>query len=209
MDQHGNLIYSYLTLRKAVGWIGILLPFTLIFGDFLIFGGRSVLGSISTYYHSGMRDIFVGSVCAIALFMFFYKGYDMWDKWLTNLVGFFALGVAIFPTTEHKPDNTVGVIHLICAACFFLLLACISLFLFTKGGKNRQKVNRNRIYVICGIMIIVSIISIFIFMQFFAREGLKSCFIFWFETLALISFGVSWLTKGGTIYPDKNKGTPE
>jgi hypothetical protein len=27
--------------------------------------------------------------------------------------------------------------------------------------------------------------------------------IFWAETIALIAFGVSWLTKGGTLYPDK------
>jgi hypothetical protein len=27
-----------------------------------------------------MRDVFVGTVCAIALIPFFYKGYDKWDN---------------------------------------------------------------------------------------------------------------------------------
>ena len=36
-DQHQKLIHSYLALRKAVGWIGILLPFTLVAGLFFFF----------------------------------------------------------------------------------------------------------------------------------------------------------------------------
>jgi len=31
-----------------------------------------------------------------------------------------------------------------------------------------------------------------------------SYFVFWAETVALIAFGVSWITKGGTLYPDKS-----
>jgi hypothetical protein len=27
--------------------------------------------------------------------------------------------------------------------------------------------------------------------------------VFWAETIALVAFGVSWLTKGEAIYPDK------
>ncbi|CAB1065964.1 hypothetical protein D1BOALGB6SA_10763 [Olavius sp. associated proteobacterium Delta 1] len=38
--------YSYLVLRKAIGWIGILLPFTLMLGAFLIF--REELAIITT-----------------------------------------------------------------------------------------------------------------------------------------------------------------
>jgi hypothetical protein len=35
--------------------------------------------------------------------------------------------------------------------------------------------------------------------RFFA----DSTFLFWAETIALIAFGVSWITKGGTLLPDK------
>lgn len=208
MKQNDDLIYSYLTLRKAVGWTGILLPFTLIFGDFLCFGGKSVLGSISIYYYSGMRDVFVGAVCAIALFMFFYRGYDAWDRWLTNLVGFFALGVAFFPTKEHETGTIISTVHFISAAGFFILLACISLFLFTKGVRTTRKINRNSIYIFCGIAILACILSIFIFLKFIEEEGSESSFVFWIETIALLSFGISWLTKGGSICPDE-KNTPD
>jgi hypothetical protein len=29
--------------------------------------------------------------------------------------------------------------------------------------------------------------------------------VFWAETLALVAFGISWLTKGGGILPDRRK----
>jgi hypothetical protein len=53
------------------------------------------------------------------------------------------------------------------------------------------------------LIIIACLLGIFIYLKFFYREGSGSSFVFWSETIALIAFGVSWLTKGGTIYPDK------
>jgi hypothetical protein len=31
----------------------------------------------------------------------------------------------------------------------------------------------------------------------------ESSLVYWGETIALVAFGVSWLTKGEAIYPDK------
>jgi hypothetical protein len=56
-----NLDVSYLSLRKSIGWIGILMPWA----------ARAVanvrtdapfLMSISAYYYTSGRDIFVGSL---------------------------------------------------------------------------------------------------------------------------------------------------
>jgi len=197
--------YSYLALRKAVGWIGISLPFVLMLGSFLIFREKPVLKTISLYYHSGMRDVFVGSICSIALFLFFYKGYDKWDNWSGNVAGFFAVGIALFPTSEVGPQNWVGIVHFICAVIFFIILSGISTFLFTRGETNptSQKLTRNKIYLICGLVMIGSLITIMIYFVFFDFENSESCFVYWAETVSLNAFGVSWLTKGGTLYPDK------
>ena len=59
-----SLVISYLSLRKAIGVIGITLPFVLVFGKILL-QGPGLLGSMSSYYHSIMGDVFVGSFCAI------------------------------------------------------------------------------------------------------------------------------------------------
>ncbi len=197
--------YSYLALRKAVGWIGILLPFTLMLGVFLIFKGEIIQKSISHYYHSGMGDVLVGALCAVALFMFFYSGYDKWDDWTGNVAGFFAIGVAWFPTTEVGASDLTGKIHFTCAALFFLTLAIFSLFLFTRKGSNPtpQKLTRNKIYVVCGLIIIACLVAIATYLNFIHSDNHGSGFVFWAEAIALVAFGVSWLTKGGTLYPDK------
>ena len=97
---YSEQIHSYLSLRQAIGWIGILLPFTLMLGVLVIFRGNPVRISISMYYYTGMRDVLVGALCAIGLFLFFYRGYSKWDNWAGNIAGFFALGIALFPTNE-------------------------------------------------------------------------------------------------------------
>lgn len=197
--------HSYLALRRAVGWIGILLPFVLMMGMMLIFKQRPVLKTISLYYYSGMRDVFVGSICSIALFLFFYKGYDKWDNRAANLAGFFAVGIALFPTVREGPLCWTAIVHFICAVFFFIILSLFSIFIFTRTRSfpTRQKQTRNKIYLICGLLMIASLLSIMIYFSFFDYEKSDSCFVFWAETVALMAFGVSWLTKGGTLYPDK------
>jgi hypothetical protein len=208
--QNNSLIHSYLALRKAVGWIGILLPLTLLAGVVLIFRESIILRSISHYYYSGMRDVFVGALCAIALFLFFYRGHDNWgkinwDNWLSSLAGLFAIGIALFPTTESGPTDTTGLIHFVCAAIFFVILALFSMFIFTKKGKSPtdEKIVRNRIFRICGAIMLACLLAIFLFMNTSHTHESASSFVFWAESIALVAFGISWLTKGGSLYPDK------
>jgi len=182
-----------------------------MFGVFLIFKGEIIQESISHYYYTGMRNVFVGALCAVALFMFFYSGYDKRDDWVGHIAGFFALVVAWFPTTEVGPSNWIGKIHFASATVFFLTLAVFSLFLFTKTKKGSdptpQKLKRNKIYIICGVIMIACLIAIVIYKNFIQADNSESSFVFWAETVALVAFGVSWLTKGETIYPDKLEKT--
>jgi len=197
-------IYSYLALRKAVGWIAILLPFVMMLGVWLIFGGRFTLYTISMYYYSGMRDVFVGALCAIGLFLFFYHGYDRWDDWLGNIAGFCVICIAWFPTSKMEPLDWKGTIHFIAAIVFFITLACFSLFLFTRKDKvpTPRKLQRNRIHITCGVLMAVCLASIMIYFQFFQENYPHTSFVFWAETVALEAFGVSWLTKGGVVLAD-------
>jgi hypothetical protein len=203
-DKYAMHMYSYLALRKAVGWIGILLPFVLMAGLYLLFNHDALPPSISDYYYTGMRNVFVGGLCAVGLFMFFYCGYDQWDNWTGNIAGLFAIGVAFFPTTESGATDLIGWIHYASAAIFFLSLSFFSLVLFTKTKKGHEptpeKRKRNKIYIICGIIMIACIVGI-------ALKGLfgpmQFAFVYWAETVALVAFGISWLTKGEALYPDK------
>jgi hypothetical protein len=195
--------YSYIALRKAVGWIGILLPFALSFGASVIFN-EDPQNSMSHYYYTSMRNLFVGALCSVGLFLFFYAGYDKWDDWAGNLAGALAIGIAWLPTTQYGLD-TIGILHFVCAVIFFLILACISIFLFTKTDKGRNldkpKKNRNILYRICGYIIIACLFAMLIYVLFLQDDKVTSL-IYWAEAVALVAFGVSWLTKGGSIFPD-------
>ena len=56
---------------------------------------------------------------------------------------------------------------------------------------------------ICGLVMIACLVVIFIYFNFIQSDNSDSSLVFWGETIALIAFGISWLTKGGTLYPDK------
>ena len=197
--------YSYLALRKAVGLIGISLPFALMLGTLLIFEETVVQRSISHYYHTGIGDVFVGALCAVALFLFFYSGYDWRDDWAGNVAGLSAIGVAWVPTTEVGPSDVTGKIHLACAALFLITLTVFSLYLFRLKGPNptQRKLARNWIYTICGLIMAGCLIAIAIYLNLVHDDGVRSSFVFWAETVTLVVFGVSWLTKGGTLCPDR------
>jgi hypothetical protein len=161
------LVLSYLSLRKAVGIIGFALPFVLAFGKILL-QGPGIQGSISCYYYTDMRNVFVGSLCAIGVFLMSCRGYDRKDEIAGYLACVFAIGVALFPTTPcmgaTSPDKLIGTLHLSFAAMLFLTLAYFSLALFTKTAPDkiptRQKLQRNTVYRVCGYTILACILLI-------------------------------------------------
>jgi hypothetical protein len=68
-------VRSYLTLRKAIGIVGFALPIVIMIGK-MILQGPGIQHSVSGYYYTVMRDVLVGSLCAIGVFLWSYRGYD-------------------------------------------------------------------------------------------------------------------------------------
>jgi hypothetical protein len=101
---------SYMVLRNVIGLIAVGLPFAVFLGNWIIFShhrfgcllpiGNDLPDSLSGYYYSHMRNLFVGGMCAAGVFLFFYRGDDRWETLTTNLAGLFAVGIAFFPTTQ-------------------------------------------------------------------------------------------------------------
>src|SRR6185312_5964742 len=206
------IVLSYLALRKAVGAVAFSLPFVLAIPWAILH--HEIRSSISGYYYTGMRDIFGGSRCAIAMFMLCCRGYDQKDEIAGLVSSFFALGVAFFPTapsqniTQHQRE--IAIVHYAFAALLFLTLAYFCLVLFRMTAKNREvtprKVTRNRVYKYCGLAIVLSICLIILFKMLavkylFGHVGSVFCF----ESTALFAFGIAWLTKGETFLKDESK----
>jgi len=202
-------VISYNTLRKAVGILGIALPIILVMGVLILDNQSQPLNSISSYSHTRMGNGLVGTMSAVALFMFSYLGHDFRDNLLGHLAGIFALGVAFFPNNVPDPWTTINIIHLCSAFSFFVILILFSLWLFPKSNLKvltQQKKNRNMVYKICGYCMIVFIALIIVykawFIKIFPEHGIFQP-VFWLESFALLAFGISWITKGQVIYKDK------
>jgi len=91
-----------------------------------------------------------------------------------------------------------GAIHIICAALFFLLLAWMAYFQFSKSGSKREK----RLYKICGIIIVITIALMslnLIGSSDFDRIFVEYRLTFVGEAICMWSFGLSWFVKGGVF----------
>lgn len=215
--ENAELISSE-ALMFSIGMLAFGFPILLIAVAAVINNCEIIQNSISAYYHTISRNIFVGSICSIAFCLFAYKGYSPLDNLLANLASILALGVAFFPTSISEPftdcldaalDNgMIGNLHFISAAALFILLGCFSAFIFTrsKGDLTPNKIKRNRIYKSCGYLIFLFIFLITLYftvlkVKFPDLATLRP--VYWLETFSLWAFSFSWLTKSGLVYKDE------
>jgi hypothetical protein len=165
-DPAVSLRLSDLWTRAIVGIIGIVLPIIFIIGEwFFLRGGVHVRGSLSAYYHTSMRDIFVAGFCVTGFFLATYMSGQArtLDFRLSLVAGLAVIGVAFFPTMRPHllPDaarcgvtpmpegcssiqqllgeRLVAWIHFTFAAIFILSLAAICFFVFAKSEKERSQ----------------------------------------------------------------------
>ena len=223
MEQTGQQrqVINEFALRRLVGFLAFLLPVVVAIGAPSLSDFTGLQNSISDYYYTVMRTYFTGTLCAVAVVLFCYKGHEKQDDLAGDIAALLALLVAFFPTTpEHLPvcegmckAEFFGIIHLTAAASLFLVLAYFSIKLFTKTNKTEAELQspecapkrkRNFIYRICGWTMIACMFGL---VPFFALDSLADArvdykVVFWLEFAMLWAFGISWLTKGEIIFGD-------
>jgi hypothetical protein len=210
-DKNNPQIISYFTLRRFIGILGIALPLLMIIFNYLASSSWEIEFSISDYYDNASAGyVFVGVLFVLGFFLLSYKGYEKIDDRTSDFGCICALGVALFPTTSK--NYTVHVMHFVFALLLFstFIFFCLYLFRKTSGAKTvtRKKVLRNRVYVSCGIIMIVCVIGIALasFGVIGAAAG-KYKIVFWLEAVALASFGFSWIVKGELLWKDASTHT--
>ena len=204
-----SLALWYVKLRKVIGVLGTVLPFAVSLGALIIFN-EPQQSSISAYYHTHMRDVFVGTLFAIGFFLYSYE-YGRPDGIAAKIAFASALGVALFPTDPGRDTTFIGTLHLIFAASFFLTLSYFCLFLFVKTHKGglppmtERKKQRNLLYRMCGGVMIACILLMGIYHLAGGNDTALADLnpIYWLEAIAIVAFGISWLTKGEAILKDE------
>ncbi|WEF24023.1 hypothetical protein [Paracoccus sp. S3-43] len=219
---HNDLVLSFLAVRRAIGALGFFLPLALLAYGLAV---GELLPSISSAYYSPMREVFVGSLIAQAVFLWSYEGFRpdagdlVTDKGTARVAAVAIALVALSPTCKDGcvlPDEAActllqcllkpplaSLVHLVAAAVFFGALAVYCLVLFTKGAVDgAEKDASNRIYRICGWMIVASIGLIGVLFATGLDDrlaGLRP--VFWLETVATFAFATSWMVKGDALRP--------
>lgn len=212
----GTLVADYVYLRKAVGWVGTLLPVILLVANPVALRLEHsscawLPASVSGYYYSPVRNILVGALCALGLFLIAYVGDNLGDRVITDLAGLFALGVALVPTTPTTASppspacETVarlsarqqfaGDVHAVSSVLFFLFLAWMAIRFTTNSP---QDLRRNWVYRICAIVILACATAAVI--TNFLPSSLRPPFpwLFLYEAVGVFAFGVSWFVKGAS-----------
>jgi len=168
-----------------------------------------------------MRNVLVGLLCAIGVFHLATEGYDRVDRIAGRLACLFAFGVAWFPTTPASPpppshaQDIVGDWHYTFAALLFATLAFFCIWQFTQTTSvdtmTRKKRQRNVVYYASGYVILGCIVVIGLVKQLKIHGILPSFqawliswnWNFWFESLALVAFGIAFLIKGEFLLKDE------
>lgn len=140
---------SFRRMRTMVGVLAVLLP--LVLGLSSLFSSIEFVPSISEYFYTPMREFLVGTIGAISIFLFNYRGYPVnkeralsdWkervftDRRVALAAAIGALFVAFFPSRtdinmllEPEPiahgllgEGIAGILHSAGALVFFLALA--------------------------------------------------------------------------------------
>lgn len=150
-----HITESYLTIRRGIAIIAFLFPIILLVTSY---GGDSegLKASISAYYHSELdfhRDLLVGVLSAIGVFLILYKGSSEWEDIPLTVAGLCAIGIAFF-AMEKGGDCTNGIsAHGIFAVAFFaaITFVCVYLSKQTEHVANlERRIKFKRRYQICA-----------------------------------------------------------
>ena len=185
------------TMKLIVGVIALTLP--LVTNYFASVLEDSALTSISESYWVGgwAQSIFVGFLFAIASFLIAYNGESGPELVSSKVAACAALCVALFPCGCGGEAEIVPNVHYAAAGIMFAVLAyfCYVFLRRARAKGHREARFRAAIYAACGAGILLSSVAL-------AYNGLTddslarrfATFVFWGETGALWSFGISWLT---------------
>jgi hypothetical protein len=209
------LVMSYLLMRLLIGVLAVVLPFVLILVNWAI--GHGFQPSVSGYYYTPMRNIYIGTLCAIGVFLISYYGYDIADRLITDFAGLGTILTAFFPTTPgHLPTARqviIGDFHIGFATATFVLLAVMAFRFakreptppgltlwqriryalgFTGPGDSARPLWATVVYRVSGCVILACVI-----LAWPLSPVTYSLLVL--ETIILLTFGLSWFVKGSKI----------
>lgn len=206
-----SMYESYLAIRKAIGILGMSLPLLIILLGALIH--QQTADSLSGYYHTSLRDLFVAILFGAGLLLIVYQGDNLTDKYLTTAAGILAILTVVFPTKVSGPESEIAnnmmlgifqlqasvswICHIVFALSFFLVMSFICLFRFTRHRSNspNERIRLDFQYKVCGLFILAgAIFSVTV--KVFFRSYMQFYPVLVVESISLGAIGYGWFLKG-------------
>jgi len=193
---------TYFYLRVGLITIALSLPIVLLIGGH-VREGLSLRDSMSAYYHTSMRDIFVGALSASGVALYLYKGFRRLENILLNFAGGFLVLVAFLPTncgdgtqcgrfTAASPHKLSAFLFFICIGFVCLLCASETLTLTPESKRARYRVAYGSI----GVLLFVLPISA----ALLAWQAKHGTVLFWLEASGVWVFSLYWLVKSYELW---------
>ncbi len=217
----GAKIIDVMLLRKAIGVLGVALPFLLMIGGWL--AGVALRPSMSAYYRTQMHDVFVGVLCALGLGLFAYEGYlttsrDLTkpreralENWVANVAAGCAVGTALFAPGKGEgfwkippppPENPLlpeivpllPLLNFVCNNVLHHVCAILFIAILAWFAWQFSKGRRCCFYRVCAAVTVVGAVVAGLHavkIVNFIPNG-----VFWGESVAVWGFGAAWFRKG-------------
>lgn len=189
-------------IKLAVGLIAISLA------AFMQLASGALLHSISESYHYRARDWFVGFLFAVGALFFSFKGDNKFERRLTLLAALCAILVAVAPCACGRKPAFIAIFHFPAAAGVFAIMGYFC-WRFRRTAISKIKMypeakNRVHIYSLClagmaGCWLMAVVYAVSYLVAGDALDRVFPNYVFWLETLGLVSFGVSWLAASRTL----------
>jgi len=208
VDLLKHILATYSNLRIGVAVVALAFPLILWFGPQLLGIKLELQPSMSAYYHTPMRNAFVGILFIVGSFLYAYRGYTLWEDKLLNVAGILAIGIAVFPTGINcSPDDlacleraklifTSPKLHGFCAVGFFICISLVTLsFRPTLDLVQNQTTKKALTYTyiaLAALMIVLPLIAAYL--SYYSPENGRHV-IFWVEFAAVYVFATYWMVK--------------
>lgn len=188
---------SFVWLSTGMGLIAMFLPIILV-----AIGGYTGSWSISYFYHvPATRDVLVGSLCALGVFLVVFQAFKPATNWLLNVAGAAIILVALVPMEDAtcRNDGSFEITtHFVSAVVFFLCIATVAIFFSKSRIVHIVSEPKRRFfslaYTVSGVSMVLLPALVLILNQFFQTKCENSA-VFWAESFAIWSFASFWLVK--------------
>lgn len=204
-------------LRLGVGVIGTFLPLTLIIANLILDDKVIVPASMSGSYYTSARNLFVGSLCALGVFLIGYRGDTRLQDLCTSFAGLCALLVAFAPIAPPGPATEAAWINYLHesaagALIFTLGLFCIVVFAQLAKPRDTRPAMADHpsmiLYLTAGIIVLVSG-GFALYTGVWPTNwstGWPSMYLF--EAVAVFAFGSAWIAAPAVMIWSKLKLPP-